>query len=60
MRHFVRQSIKVGRCSTLNQCYKSTLSDQVFKVMSQELEVVDNICEILDKCFEYTNKHRKN
>ena len=27
--------------------------------MSQELGVNDNICEILNKCFEYRNKHRK-
>ena len=27
--------------------------------MSQELGVNGNICEILDKYFEYTNKHRK-
>ena len=27
--------------------------------MSQELGVDGNICEILDKYFEYKNKHRK-
>ena len=27
--------------------------------MSHELNVTGNICEILDKYFEYTNKHRK-
>ena len=59
MRHFVRQGIKGGRCSALNRYYKSTISDKVFKIMSQQLGVDDNICEILDKYFECTNKHRK-
>ena len=57
-RHFVRQSIKRGRCSALNQNYKSTISDQVFIIMSLELGADGNICEILDKYFECTNKHR--
>ena len=52
MRHFVRQSIKGGRCSTLNHNYKSTISDQVFNIMSQGLVAVGNICKILDKNFE--------
>ena len=39
MRHFVRKSIKRGRCSALNQYYRSTISDQVFNIMSQELNV---------------------
>ena len=58
MRHFVRQSIKGGHCSALNQVYISTISDQVFNNISQELGVDGNICGILDKQFEYTNKHR--
>ena len=32
-RHFVRQSIKGGRRSALNQNFKSTISDQVFSVI---------------------------
>ena len=59
MRHFVRQSIKGGRCIALNQFYKSTISDELLIIMSQEVSVNGNICEILDKYFEYTNKHRK-
>ena len=59
MRHFVRQSMKGGRCSALNQSYKSTISDEVYNNMSQELSVDGNICEILVKHFEYTNKQRK-
>ena len=59
MRHFVRQSIEDGRYAALNQCYKSTFSDEVFNIISKELNVDGKICEILDKYFEYTNKHRK-
>ena len=53
MRNFVRQSIKGGRCSALNQYYKSSISDQVFKIMSQDLAADGNICQILDANFEY-------
>ena len=37
MRHFVRQSTKNGKCSTVNQCYQSTISDEVFKFTSKNL-----------------------
>ena len=59
MRNFVRKSIKGGRCSALNQHYKSNISDQVFIIISEELNVNDNVCDIIDNYFEYTNKHRK-
>ena len=61
MRHFVRQSIKGGRCSALNQYYKSNFSQEVFNIISKELNVNgnDNVCGIIDKYFEYTNKQRK-
>ena len=59
MRHFVRKGIKGGRCASYNQYYKSTFSDEVLNIISKELEVNDNLCEILDKYFEYTNKQRK-
>ena len=59
MQYFVRQSIKGGRCAALNQYYKSTISDEVFNNIPKELDLNGNICEILDKYFEYENKHRK-
>ena len=59
MRHIVRKSFKGGRWTALNQYCKSTISDEVFNIMSQELGVDGNICEILDKYFEDTNKQRK-
>ena len=51
MRHFVRQSIKRG-LTALNQYYKSTNSDEVFNIISKELDINGKICEILDKYFE--------
>ena len=50
MRHFVRQSIKGGRCSALNQYYKSNIAQEVFNIISKELNVNgnDNVCEIMD------------
>ena len=62
MRHFVRQSIKGGRCSALNQNSKSNISKEVFNIISKELnidDINDNVCEIIDKYFEYTNEQRK-
>ena len=59
MRHFVGQSIKGGRCGSFNQYYKSSTSIEVFIIISKELNVNGNLCEILDKYFVYTNKHRK-
>ena len=61
MRDFVRKSMKGGRCSALNQYYKSNISQEVFNIISKELNVNgnDNVCEIINKYFEYTNKQRK-
>ena len=61
MRHFARQSIKGGRCSALNQYYKSNISQEVFNIISKELNVNgnDNVYELIDKYFEYTNTQKK-
>ena len=60
-RHFVRKSIKGGRCSALSQSYRSNISQEVFNIISKELNVSgnDNVCEIINKYFEYTNEQRK-
>ena len=59
MRNFVRQSIKGGRCSALYQYYKSTIIDEIFNIISKEVDSNANICDILDIYFEYTNEQRK-
>ena len=60
MRCFVRQSIKIGRCSALSQYYESTISDEVFHIISKELDINGNIREILDKYSEFTKKTKEN
>ena len=52
MRRFVRQSIKGGRCGSFNQYYKSTISDEVFNIISKDFNVNGNVCGIVYKYFE--------
>ena len=62
MRNFVRKAIKGGRCNAFNQYYKSENSDEVCNIISKELNVdnvVGNVCDILEKYFEFSNKHEK-
>ena len=59
MRNFVRKAIKGGRCNAFNQHYKSEISDEVFKIISKELKVEGNECDILEKYFEFLNKYEK-
>ena len=59
MRNFVRKAIKGGRCKAFNQHYKSEISDEVFKIFSKELNVNGNICDLLEKYFDFLNKNEK-
>ena len=59
MGNFVRKAIKGGRCNAFNQYYKSEISDEVFNIISKELNVNGNICEIFVKYFEFLNKYEK-
>ena len=59
MRNFVRKAIKGGRCNAFNQQYKSEISDEVFNIISKELNVNGNTCDILEKYFEFLNKYEK-
>ena len=59
IRHFVRKSIKGGRCNAFNQHYKSEISDEMFNNISKELNVNGNVCDILEKYFEFLNKYEK-
>ena len=49
MRWFVRQSVKGVRCAAFNLYYKSIISDEVFNIISKEVDIKGNICEILDE-----------
>ena len=49
MRNFVRKSVKGGRCNAFLQRYKSEISDEVFKNISEEINVNVDICNFLEK-----------
>ena len=59
MRNFVSKEIKGGRCNAFNQRYKSEILDEVFNIISKELKVKRNICEILEKYFKFLNEYEK-
>ena len=59
MRNFVRKTIKGGRCNVFVQRYKSEISHEVFNIISKELNVDGNECEILEKYFEFLNEYQK-
>ena len=62
MRNYVRKATKGGRCNSFNQYYKSEISDEVFNIISKELNfdnVSGNVCDILENYFEFLNKHEK-
>ena len=59
MRNFVQKAIKGGRCNAFNQHYKSEISDEVFNIISKELNVDGNECDILEKYFEFSNENEK-
>ena len=60
MRNFVRKSIKGGRCNAFNQHYKYEISEEVFKIISKELNVNGNESDVLEKYFEFFNRHENN
>ena len=59
MTNFEGRTIKRGKCNAFNQHYKSTFSEKVFNIVSKELDVYVNICENLEKYFEFSNKCEK-
>ena len=59
MRNFARKAVKGGRCNAFNQHYKSEISDEVFNIISKELNFNGNICDLLEKYFKFLNKYEK-
>ena len=51
--------MKEGRCSSLSNFYKNSISDDLFNIVSTEIKNSGNLCEILDKCFEYRKKNKE-
>ena len=48
MRWFVPQSIKGGRVCSFIQYYKSEICDDILKILSEELNVIGNIYDIIE------------
>ena len=59
MRNFVRKIIKGSRCNAFKQHYKSEISDEVFNIISKDLKINGNVCDIVKKYFEFLNKLEK-
>ena len=45
--------------NAFNQHYKSEILDEVFNIISKELNVNGNICDVLEKFSEFLNKYEK-
>ena len=55
---YVKQ-LKEEDTKAFNQHYKSEFSKEVFNILSKEINVNGNVCEILGKSFEFLNKYEK-
>ena len=55
----MRSSIQGGRWNASNTHFKSEISYEVFNINSKELNVNSNLCEILEKCFNFLNEYEK-
>ena len=60
MRWFVRQAAYGGRVCSFNRCYKSKSCDDFLKIISKELCVKGNDCDIIEAYMEYKNNHFRN
>ena len=59
MRNFDRNSYKGGRCNAFNQHFKSENSNEKCNIISKELDINGNLCEILEKYFKFLDKSEK-
>ena len=59
MSWFVRESVKGGRVYASNQYYKSKISDDVSKIISEALNVKGYIYDIIEAYLNYKNKRFK-
>ena len=57
MRGLVRHSIKGGRVCVFNQYYISKICYDILKIISEELNVKGNICDIIEAYLEYKMEH---
>ena len=56
MRLFLRQSIEGVKVCAFNWYYKSKICDDIFKIISEELNVNGNIYDIIEAYLEHKNK----
>ena len=59
MRWFIRQSIKGGQVCSFNQCYKSKICDDTFRIIPEELNVKEIIYDIIEVYLNYKKRQKK-
>ena len=59
MRNSVRKSVKGGIWNDFIKQYKPENSYEVFNILSSELNLSGNICDLVGKCDEFLNKYEK-
>ena len=59
MRWFVRQVAYGGRVCASNHYFKSKSCDDIFKIISEELNFERNVYDIIEAYMNYKNKHYK-
>ena len=59
LRNFVRNSIAGGKCNAVNQQHSSEISDEVFNIISTELNINCNICDLVESYFDILRKYEK-
>ena len=59
MRWFVRQRITGGRVCAFIQKYKSKICDDTLKIITEELNLKENIYDFVEAYLKYKNKHCK-
>ena len=56
MRYFLQRSVRRGRVCAFNQNYKSKISDDILKIISEELNAKGNFYDIIEAYLDYKNK----
>ena len=59
MRWFIRQAAYGGRVCAFNQNYKSKVSDDILKIISEEINVEGNVYDTFEAYMKYKNDHLK-
>ena len=57
MKNFLRITLRGRRCAALSQYYKSGISDNMFEIFSQELNVRAEISILLETYFYFLGEY---